>query len=138
MFDACYRLTTMDLSSFNTQNVVQMSSMFSYCRSLKSIDLSSFNTRNVEQMGSMFIGCSSLISLDLSSFRIYNTTNMCYMFCECSNLKEVKFDNRAKRNVYAKHMFGPNEAKLIYPLKYKQSYVDILAELPPTWTTETY
>ena len=34
--------------------------MFNGCSSLKSIDLSSFNTTNVENMSSMFFGCSSL------------------------------------------------------------------------------
>ena len=37
-----------------------MSWMFSECSSLESIDLSSFNTTNVNDMSSMFAGCSSL------------------------------------------------------------------------------
>ena len=45
-----------------------MNFMFSYCLSLTSIILTSFNTENVESMADMIEGCSSLISLDLSSF----------------------------------------------------------------------
>ena len=37
-----------------------MHSMFTDCSSLKSIDLSSFNTTNVNNMSYMFFGCSSL------------------------------------------------------------------------------
>ncbi len=37
-----------------------MRSMFSYCKSLNSIDLSSFNTNNVYDMSFMFGGCESL------------------------------------------------------------------------------
>ena len=34
--------------------------MFSWCSSLKSIDLSSFNTTNVNNMSYIFSGCTSL------------------------------------------------------------------------------
>ena len=37
-----------------------MSWMFSGCSSLQSINLSSFNTTNVKDMSCMFHGCSSL------------------------------------------------------------------------------
>ena len=60
MFDGCSSLQSIDLSSFNTTNVKDMSCMFLGCDSLQSIDLSSFNTTNVKDMSSMFWGCSSL------------------------------------------------------------------------------
>ena len=60
MLAGCSSLKSIDLSSFNTNNVNNMRCMFSECSSLKSIDLSSFNTTNVEDMGCMFYGCSSL------------------------------------------------------------------------------
>ena len=60
MFSGCSSLQSINLSSFNTTNVKDMSCMFSYCSSLQSIDLSSFNTTNVEDMSYMFAGCSSL------------------------------------------------------------------------------
>ena len=60
MFNECYNLKSIDLSSLNTSNVNNMSSMLYRCKSLESIDLSSFNTNNVTNMSCMFIGCSSL------------------------------------------------------------------------------
>ena len=35
MFYGCESLTNLNLSNFNTQNVINMNSMFSYCNSLK-------------------------------------------------------------------------------------------------------
>ena len=43
-------LTSLDLSSFNTDNVKDMSYMFEYCRSLKSLNLKNFNTSKVTKM----------------------------------------------------------------------------------------
>jgi len=60
MFDGCKSLTNIDLSNFNTQNVINMVSMFSWCNSLKNIDLSNFNTQNVTNMNFMFNCCESL------------------------------------------------------------------------------
>jgi len=73
--------------------------MFWECSSLESIDLSSFNTNNVTNMSYMFCYCSSLKSLDLSSFNTNNVTNMSYMFDGCSSLKKgnVKINKNEKK-----------------------------------------
>jgi surface protein len=47
MYNRCSSLESIDLSSFNTNNVINMNDMFKGCSSLKSLDLSSFNTNNV-------------------------------------------------------------------------------------------
>ena len=107
MFFLCSSLKSIDLSSFNTNNVTNMSSMFWGCSSLKSIDLSSFNTNNVTDMIYTFDECSFLASLDLSSFNTNNVTNMSDMFYGCSSLK--------KENV----KINKNEKKII---KYLSSY----------------
>ena len=82
-------LENLDLSSFNTSKVTNMSNMFSNCESLISLDLSSFNTSNVTNMSNMFRACSSLTSLDLSSFNTSNVTNMYGMFEYCSTLTSL-------------------------------------------------
>ncbi len=48
------------LEYLNTQNVVDMSSMFESCRSLKILDLSGFDTHNVTDMRYMFRWCDNL------------------------------------------------------------------------------
>ena len=50
MFGGCYNLRNIDLSSFKTQNVTDISGMFCDCYNLTNIDLSSFNTQNVTNM----------------------------------------------------------------------------------------
>ena len=96
MFYECSSLESIDLSSFNTNNVKDMSWMFYECKSLKSIDLSSFNTTNVKDMSCMFYECSSLKSIDLSSFNITNVEDMWFMFYGCSSLlkENIKIKNK--------------------------------------------
>ena len=73
--------------------------MFYECSSLQSINLSSFNTTNVKDMSLMFYECSSLRSIDLSSFNTTNVEDMTWMFFGCSSLKKenVKISNYGKR-----------------------------------------
>jgi len=104
MFYKCFSLNSIDLSSFNTNNVTNMSYMFSGCSSLKSINLSSFNTNNVTNMSEMFFDCSSLKSIDLSSFNTNNVTNMSEMFFDCSSLKSIDLSSFNTNNV--KDMFN--------------------------------
>ena len=42
------KLETIDLTNFNTKNVISMTDMFSFCTELKSLDLSSFDTQKVK------------------------------------------------------------------------------------------
>ena len=86
MFDSCYNLISLDVSSFDTSKVTTMDSMFQGCTSLTSLTLSNFNTSNVTNMNYMFCGCTSLTSLDLRNFNISNVTSMGSMFDGCTNL----------------------------------------------------
>ena len=58
MFSGCSSLKELNLSNFNTNNVLDMSCMFEGCSSLKELNLCNFNTNNVAMIGSMFEGCS--------------------------------------------------------------------------------
>ena len=101
MFSGCSSLESLDLSSWNTANVTDMSSLFSGCSSLTSLSsVEDWNTANVTDMGDMFNGCSSLTSL--SSVEEWNTasvTNMSYMFNNCSNLKSLDLSSWNTANV---------------------------------------
>ena len=46
MFYRCLNLTSLDLSNFDTSNIIDMDGMFAHCSSLVSLDLSNFNTSN--------------------------------------------------------------------------------------------
>ena len=88
MFAGC-PVSSLDLSNFNTENVTNMYHMFRYCAKITTVDLTNFNTANVENMSGMFGYCSSLTSLDLRNFDIKKVTNMSYMFSGCSNLVTI-------------------------------------------------
>ena len=47
MFYSCYKLTTLDLSNFDTSNVEDMTAMFFYCSSLTELNVSNFDTSKV-------------------------------------------------------------------------------------------
>ena len=66
------------LENFDTSNVTEMSSMFKNSV-VTTLDLSSFDTSNVTDMSAMF-DSSAAISLDLSNFDTSNVTNMSKMF----------------------------------------------------------
>ena len=89
MFSYCGSLTSLDLSNFVTSKVTDMSYMFNACNTLKSLNVSSFDTSNVTNMNNMFSSCSGLTSLDLSSFDTSKVTNMNYMFNYCSGLTSL-------------------------------------------------
>ena len=93
MFYYCQKLTTLDLSNFDTINVTDMRSMFAFCSNLPTLDLSSFNTSKVTNMYSMFKYCEKLTTLDLSNFNTINVTNMYSMFSFCNKLTTVKVIN---------------------------------------------
>ena len=98
-FDACFYLTSIDLSKFDTRNVTNMSFMFSGCSKLTSIDLSGFDTSNVTDMGYMFSNCRGLTSIDLSGFDTSNVTDMGYMFYDCRGLTSIDLSGLDTRNV---------------------------------------
>ena len=93
MFFECSSLTSIDLSSFNTSKVTNMFNMFSWCPSLTSLDLSSFNTSNVTNMYGMFEYCSTLTSLDVGSFNTSEVTSMYGMFSDCQSLTSLDLNS---------------------------------------------
>ena len=88
MFSGCSNLTTLDLSSFDTQNVTDMSRMFKGCSQLSTLDLSNFKTQGVGDMTEMFSGCSNLAQIYASEdFILKDDLLGDNMFDGCTNLK---------------------------------------------------
>ena len=50
MFYNCNNLVNINLSSFNTENVSDISYMFANCYNLVYLDISSFNLKNVNKL----------------------------------------------------------------------------------------
>ena len=90
MFDACAYLMELDLSNFDTSRVTDMSRMFHMCVCLSELNLDSFHTENVVNMSKMFSYCWEIKSLDLSGFDTSNVTDMSSMFESCISLQNLK------------------------------------------------
>ena len=106
MFRGCPKLSFINFSNFNTSKVSEMGSMFRESKELSSLDLSSFDTSNVISMGAMFHQCIKLTSLNLSSFNMEKVTNMDSMFSGCTNLKYINFKNFNENiNLHANTIF---------------------------------
>lgn len=126
MFSSCTCLETLDLSSFNTEKVTTMATMFENskhlrslklpkgfigssvtdlnatfkgCESLTELDLSGSNSENVKEMNEMFYGCRALSKLDLTDFKTGQVTTMENMFCICSTLETLDVSSFNTENV---------------------------------------
>ena len=93
MFYNCNKLTSLNLSNFNTSNVTDMGSMFYSCNKLTTLDVSNFNTSKVTDMSYMFCNCVNLTTLNLSNFDINKVTNMGFMFSFCEKLTTLNLSN---------------------------------------------
>ena len=87
------KASNIDLSSFDTSNVVSMQTMFYYVKNIRNYDLSSFDTSNVSKMGAMFYGNDSLEKINLNTFDISSLENSYTLLAFNRNLKKVNIDN---------------------------------------------
>ena len=91
MFESCNELEYLDLSEWDTSNVISMKVLFQQCDKLKQIKLvNKFSTNKVVSMAGMFQKCYELENLDLTNFNTANVTNIECMFHECKKLKKIK------------------------------------------------
>ena len=106
MFYRCDKLTTIDVSTFNTSNTTNMSYMFGTeyggSMGLTSINFgSNFVKSSVTDLSYMFYYCSKLVALDIDDWDISNVVNMSNFSRACSklttfgtnNLKDWDFGN---------------------------------------------
>lgn len=96
---AYYRGTELDVSMLDTGNVESFTSMFFCCNKLKELNLLNLNTTKAIDMGCMFWNCSSLVELDLSSFSTELVQSMHHMFWNCRNLRTVDLSSFSTVNV---------------------------------------
>ena len=63
MFVGCKSLDKVDLSSFDTRNVIDISNMFTDCKKLVMVNILSFETKDVIYMYSLFTSRGSLVKI---------------------------------------------------------------------------
>lgn len=104
MFETCFwDADAIDLSSFDTGNVVCMKGMFKGY-SGKGLDISCLDTHNVTDMSGMFYNCKSLERINLGNLDTSKVTDMNCMFSGCSSLQAVNTEVMDTSNV--ENMYG--------------------------------
>ena len=98
MFFQCKSLTSLDLSSFNTDKANNLESMFYDCNELAYLNINNFNTSNTVNMKNMFYNCRKLVFLNLSSFNTSLVKDMTNMFRDCSKLNYLNIGNFNENN----------------------------------------
>ena len=93
MFDAMSLLSSLDISNFDTSNVTNFGHMFSYDVSLETLNLGNMNTSSAEIMSQMFYDLRKLVTLDISSFDVSKVTNFKEMFVHCISLTTIYCDS---------------------------------------------
>ena len=84
-------MEVVDISGWNTSNVITMENMFSFCDKLKNIiGIENLDVSKLEDATSMFYGCENLVELDLTNWNPVSLQNAQQMFFNCSNLKIIK------------------------------------------------
>ena len=97
---ACPKIETLDVSSWNTSNIISMHFLFEECSNLKLLKgITSWNTSNVKNMYGLFFRCYNLTSLNLSTWDTSKVTNMSSLFEGCSKLESVNLSNWNTMNV---------------------------------------
>ena len=87
MFNYCKKLSKIDLSNLNTENIISMAGMFQHCESLEFLDLSNFDIKNNTQLSCMFNNCYKLTDIKFSEkFNTKKVMFMPWMFYGCENL----------------------------------------------------
>lgn len=88
MFYNSPALVSLDVSSFNTSNVVSFEAMF-MLTGLKTLDVSNFNTSNGTKMDRMFYGMTNLTELDCSGGFDTSNASMIGMFAGDNVLAKI-------------------------------------------------
>ncbi len=101
LFYSCTKVKKLDLSEYDTTNVVYMDNMFNLCHSLTDVNLAgeNFDTSKVTSMRFMFANCKSITDLDVTPLDTRNVTDMFYMFYSCLNLKDLDVSSFDTSNV---------------------------------------
>jgi len=89
MFQDCLVMETINVGGLDTENVIDMSSMFASetmegslpaTKLTEIVGLANLNTGKVTNMSNMFKYCDKLVSVDVSGFNTSNVTDMSSMF----------------------------------------------------------
>ena len=86
-----FLVEVVDISGWDTSNVITMEDMFCCCKKLKKIiGIENLDVSKLEYTNHMFYECKNLVELDLTNWNPISLQNTYDMFYDCSNLKIIK------------------------------------------------
>ena len=93
IFEGCTSIYPVDLSSWNTSNVTNMSGMFkdSNLDDIEQWGISNWDVSKCDNFDKMFNNCKNLRTLDLSNWVIKSPLYMDNLVSNCTNLESIKF-----------------------------------------------
>lgn len=101
MFMGCTKLSSIDLTRFDTGNLRYVTQMFRDCKSLEKLNLSQLDISNLNEISYMFTDCSQLRVLELPSINTGNILRMSYLFAGCRNLEKLDLEEFNTKGVNA-------------------------------------
>ena len=91
IFDKLYEMEVVDISGWDTSNVIYMTEMFVECENIKKIiGIENLDVSKLRFANSMFYGCKNLVELDLTNWNPISLQRAWGMFDDCLNLKIIK------------------------------------------------
>ena len=105
IFFNCQNIISIDLTSFDSSEVITMHKMFYKCFNLSEISLGNIDTSKVENMQYMFGKCKKLKEITFpKSFKTNNVNDISYMFFDCNDLENINnlsFDTKKVKNMHS-------------------------------------
>ena len=89
LFSALADLTDVDLSHFDTSEVIYFSRMFQNSKNIQALDVSHFVTKNGTNFRAMFQNLTYITELDTSNWDTSNATDYSYLFQGCGKLSKM-------------------------------------------------
>ena len=105
MFSNCSRLKKIDLSNFDTSNLIKARGMIQGCTNLESIKFFDSPIEKVTDMIAFCSSCEKMKNISLSNFNKEMTVNMKEFFFGCEELETVDLSNFKAKIISAEDMF---------------------------------
>ena len=84
IFDKLYEMEVVDISGWDTSNVIYMTEMFVECENIKKIiGIENLDVSKLRFANSMFYGCKNLVELDLTNWNPISLQDAWEVFYNC-------------------------------------------------------
>ena len=92
MFEGC-AFSSIDLTNFDTSQVINFNEFFSECRALTSLDATQFDLSSGERFGLMFEDCVGLTTINIDNWDMSRAKDLGGLFEGCTNLMSLNVSN---------------------------------------------